>query len=139
LPPAGAFEALRGKLRAPVDAEIAQHFGRVVDDESRTATFRKGVEFAAPAGAPVRAVAAGQVRYAGRFRGYGKTVILDHGDSYFTVSSHLSETRVAVGETVAAGAEIGSVGDTGSLSGPQLYFELRRGGEALDPLAWLKH
>ena len=136
-PPAGAFVKLRGRLPPPVQAPIAQGFGRVVDDESRTATFRKGVEFAAPAGEPVRAVAAAQVRYAGRFRGYGKTVILDHGDGYFTVSSHLAETRVAVGEPVAAGAEIGSVGDTGSLSGPQLYFELRRGGEALDPRDWL--
>jgi murein hydrolase activator len=136
-PPAGAFAKLRGKLPPPVRAPIAQGFGRVVDDESKTATFRKGVEFAAPEGDPVRAVASAQVRYAGRFRGYGKTVILDHGDGYFTVSSHLAETRVAVGATVRAGDEIGSVGDTGSLSGPQLYFELRRGSEALDPSDWL--
>jgi septal ring factor EnvC (AmiA/AmiB activator) len=136
-PPAGAFTKLRGKLPPPVHAEIAQGFGRVVDGESRTATFRKGVEFAAPAGEPVRAVAPAQVRYAGRFRGYGKTVILDHGDGYFTVSSHLAETGVAVGATVDAGDEIGRVGDTGSLSGPQLYFELRRGSEALDPSDWL--
>jgi septal ring factor EnvC (AmiA/AmiB activator) len=133
----GAFAAQRGRLPAPVDAPIAQGFGRVVDADSRTATLRKGVEYAAPQGAPVRAVAAGGVRYAGRFRGYGKTVILDHGDGYFSVSAHLAETRVAVGQAVAAGDEIGLVGDTGSLSGPQLYFELRRGGEALDPLDWL--
>jgi septal ring factor EnvC (AmiA/AmiB activator) len=135
--PGAGFAARRGRLPAPVDAPIAQGFGRVVDDESRTATLRKGVEFAAPQGAPVRAVADGGVRYAGRFRGYGKTVILDHGDGYFSVSAHLAETRVAVGQSVAAGDEIGSVGDTGSLAGPLLYFELRRGGEALDPRGWL--
>jgi septal ring factor EnvC (AmiA/AmiB activator) len=108
-----------------------------VDGESQTATFRKGVEYEAPLGAPVRAVAPGGVRFAGRFRGYGKTVILDHGGGYFSVASHLSETRVAVGDVVAAGEEIGRVGDTGSLNGPELYFELRRGGEALDPREWL--
>ena len=136
--PAGAsFAALRGRLPTPVDAPIARGYGRVMDDESHTATFRKGVEYDAPLGAPVRAVAPGGVRYAGRFRGYGKTVILDHGDGYFTVSSHLSETSVAVGDAVAAGEEIGRVGDTGSLTGPELYFELRRGGEALDPREWL--
>jgi septal ring factor EnvC (AmiA/AmiB activator) len=131
------FAARRGRLPAPVDAEIARGYGRVLDGESRTATFRKGVEYEAPAGAPVRAVAAGAVRFAGRFRGYGKTVILDHGDGYFTVSSHLAETLVAVGAAVGAGDPIGRVGDTGSLAGPQLYFEMRRGGEALDPQDWL--
>jgi septal ring factor EnvC (AmiA/AmiB activator) len=136
-PPPGSFEKLRGRLPAPVDAPIAQGFGRVVDDESRTATFRKGVEYAASEGTPVHAVAPGRVRYAGRFRGYGKTVILDHGDGYFSVASHLSETAVAVGDTLAARDVIGRVGDTGSLTGPQLYFELRRGGEALDPHDWL--
>ncbi|HEX5067381.1 MAG TPA: peptidoglycan DD-metalloendopeptidase family protein [Myxococcota bacterium] len=136
-PKSGAFASRRGRLPAPVDAPIARGYGRVLDGESRTATFRKGVEYEAPEGAPVRAVAAGSVRFAGRFRGYGKTVILDHGDGYFTVSSHLSETLVDVGASVDAGAMIGRVGDTGSLAGPQLYFEMRRGGEALDPQDWL--
>ncbi|HVH20688.1 MAG TPA: peptidoglycan DD-metalloendopeptidase family protein [Myxococcota bacterium] len=136
-PKSGSFSARRGRLPAPVDAPIARGYGRVLDGESRTATFRKGVEYAAPEGAPVRAVAPGGVRFAGRFRGYGKTVILDHGDGYFTVSSHLAETLVAVGAFVEAGDLIGRVGDTGSLAGPQLYFEMRRGGEALDPQDWL--
>ncbi len=136
-PEGGSFAALRGRLAAPVDAPIARGFGRVVDEASLTTTFRKGVEYEAPAGVPVRAVAPGRVRYAGRFRGYGKTVILDHGDGYFTVSSHLASARVSVGDAVAAGDEIGEVGDTGSLQGPQLYFELRLGAEALDPSEWL--
>lgn len=136
-PEGGSFARLRGRLAPPVDAPVLRGFGRVVDDASRTATLRKGLEYGAAAGTPVRAVAAGRVRYAGRFRGYGKTVILDHGDDYFSVSSHLSATRVSVGDAVAAGDVIGEVGDTGSLEGPQLYFELRRGAEALDPSAWL--
>ena len=79
----------------------------------------------------------GRVRYAGWFQGYGRLVILDHGGGYYTVSGHLAEIAVAVGDTVASGAPIGTVGDSGSLSGPRLYFEIRRGGEALDPREWL--
>ena len=85
----------------------------------------------------MHAVAAGRVRYAGRFRGYGNVVILDHGADYFSVSAHLDRIDVALGEPVEAGGALGTVGETGSLEGPQLYFELRRGGEALDPSEWL--
>ena len=112
-------------------------YGRVLAPDARTATFRKGVAWEAPVGTPVYAVAAGRVRYAGRFRGYGNVVILDHGSDHFTVSAHLDRIDVALGDPVAAGAAIGAVGETGSLEGPQLYFEIRRGGEALDPADWL--
>ena len=64
-------------------------------------------------------------------------MILDHGDRYFTVSGHLGELAVEVGDAVEAGEEIGTVGDTGSLSGARLYFEIRQGSEALDPGDWL--
>jgi septal ring factor EnvC (AmiA/AmiB activator) len=137
LPRGPAFESLRGQLAAPVDAPIARDFGRVVDERFRTETFRKGVEFEAPRGTPVRAVAPGRVRYAGRFRGYGNLVILDHGDQYFTVYAHLSQIDVEVGQGAAAGEGIGLLGDSGSLSGPSLYFEVRRGGTPLDPREWL--
>lgn len=137
LPQGPAFESLRGRLAAPVDAPIARDFGRVVDEHFRTETFRKGVEFEAAQGTPVRAVAPGRVRYAGRFRGYGNLVILDHGDQYFTVYGHLSQIDVEVGRGAAAGDGIGLVGESGSLSGPRLYFEVRRGGTPLDPREWL--
>jgi septal ring factor EnvC (AmiA/AmiB activator) len=117
---------------------VRRGFGRVIDADFRTETFRKGVDFAARLGEPVRAVASGQVRFAGWFRGYGKMVILDHGDQYFTVSGHLDEIRVSVGDAVEAGQVVGTAGDTGSLAGALLYFELRRGGEALDPAEWLE-
>ena len=131
------FAALRRHLEPPVAAAIVREFGRVVDREFKTQTFQSGVVFGAPAGAPVRAVAAGRVRYAGWFQGYGRLVILDHGGGYYTVSGHLAELAVGVGDAVASGAPIGTVGDSGSLSGPRLYFEIRHGGEALDPREWL--
>ncbi len=140
-PEAGAagppFASLRGALPAPLEAPIVGEFGRVVDAEFRTKTFRKGVEFAAPRGTPVAAVAPGRVRYAGWFSGYGRLVILDHGDQYFSVSGHLDEVQVSVGQTLARGDRIGSVGESGSLAGPRLYFEIRRGSEPLDPRQWL--
>jgi septal ring factor EnvC (AmiA/AmiB activator) len=132
------FESLRERLAPPVDAPIATSFGRVVDAEFKTETFRSGVEFDAPLGAAVEAVAAGQVRFAGWFRGYGKLVILDHGDEYFTISGHLADIRVDVGDEVEARGVIGTVGDTGSLSGPRLYFEVRQGREPQDPREWLR-
>jgi septal ring factor EnvC (AmiA/AmiB activator) len=131
------FASLRGALAAPVAAPIVGEFGRVVDQEFRTQTFRKGVEFAAPRGEPVRAVAAGRVRYAGWFSGYGRLVILDHGDQYFSVSGHLDEVSVELGQPVTRGQAIGTVGETGSLAGPRLYFEIRRGSEPQDPRQWL--
>jgi septal ring factor EnvC (AmiA/AmiB activator) len=132
------FSSLQRALPPPVDAPITRGFGRVIDDEFFTETFRAGVEYDAPQGEPVRAVADGDVRFAGWFRGFGRLVILDHGDEYFTVSGHLSQMSVEVGDRVAGGEVIGAVGETGSLSGPQLYFEIRRGGEPLDPREWLQ-
>jgi len=132
------FEAHKGRLEAPVDAPISMPFGKVVDAEYLTETFRKGVEFDASSGDSVRAVAFGEVRYTGWFRGYGKIVILDHGNQYFSVSGHLSEIYVDVGKTVDVGDTLGSVGETGSLAGPSLYFEVRRAGQPLDPEDWLE-
>ena len=132
------FASLRARLAPPVDAPIATSFGRVVDAEFKTETFRSGVEFDAPLGVAVEAVAAGQVRFAGWFRGYGKLVILDHGDEYFTISGHLADIWVEVGDEVESRGVIGTVGDTGSLSGPRLYFEVRHGREPQDPTKWLR-
>ena len=132
------FTTLRRALAPPVEGELIQGFGRRVDAELLTETFHSGVVYAADRGTPVEAVAPGNVRFAGWFRGYGRLVILDHGDSYFTVSGHLDELDVALGDTVRSRQRIGSVGETGSLAGPRLYFEVRRGGEALDPGGWLQ-
>ena len=131
------FLTLRRRLAPPVDARIVRSFGLEVDSLDRTETFHSGVVFEAPLGTPVRAVAGGSVRFAGWFRGYGRMAILDHGGGYFSVSGHLDELEVGVGDRVAPGQAIGTVGETGSLAGPRLYFEIRRGAQALDPGDWL--
>ncbi|MBW2295147.1 MAG: M23 family metallopeptidase [Deltaproteobacteria bacterium] len=69
---------------------------------------------------------------------YGKIVILDHGNQYFTVSGHLADLYVEVGQTVDRGDTLATAGDSGSLTGARLYFEVRRGSEPLDPVEWLQ-
>lgn len=132
-----SFASLRGRLPPPVKAPIVQPFGLVVDSQFHTQILHKGVDFKAPLGTPVRAVAEGLVRYAGWFRGYGRLVIVDHGNDYFTVLAHLDALHVGVGDVVHAGDVIGTVGETGSLVGPRLYFEIRHGSRAVNPAQWL--
>lgn len=134
---ASGFARRRGELAPPVLAKVTAHFGRVVDPEFQTATFRSGVDFAARAGTSVRSVAPGFVRFSGWFRGYGRIVIIDHGDAFHSISGHLDEIYVEVGNPVEEGQALGTVGETGSLGGPSLYFELRKGGEPVDPEPWL--
>jgi septal ring factor EnvC (AmiA/AmiB activator) len=137
-PAARSFRAQRGHLEPPVPGRLLRGFGKVIDAEYRTETFQKGVDFAVGVGDPVYAVAAGEVRFADWFRGYGRMVILDHGEGYFTVTGHLDAIDVSLGQRVAGGDRIGAAGETGSLSGPRLYFEIRQGADAVDPAEWLE-
>ena len=85
----------------------------------------------------MRAGAPGHVRFAGWFSGYGQIVILEHDGDYYTVYGHLSKIGVEPGERVETRRAVGSVGDTGSLEGPRLSFEIRHGNEPVDPSEWL--
>jgi septal ring factor EnvC (AmiA/AmiB activator) len=131
------FAAARGSLPAPVDGRIEQGFGPILNARFHTVTLQKGLDFKAEEGTPVRAVHKGRVVQAGPFPGYGNLLIVDHGDGYFTLFAHLAVIRPAVDDVVETGDEIGQVGDTGSLKGPYLHFEIRHHGEALDPSDWL--
>jgi len=137
-PEALSFRAQRGHLRPPVPGALLRGFGKLIDAEYRTETFQKGVDFAVALGEPVYAIAAGEVRFADWFRGYGRMLILDHGDGFFTVAGHLDVLEVTLGQRVAAGDRVGTAGETGSLSGPRLYFEIRHGADAVDPAEWLE-
>jgi len=131
------FRERKGKLAPPVVASVIERFGKVVDPEFKTTTFRSGIDFGADAGERVLAVAPGLVRFAGWFRGYGRIVIVDHGDGFHTISGHLDEIHVKVGTPIEEGEPLGTVGETGSLYGPSLYFELRENGQPVDPEPWL--
>ena len=128
----------RGKLPFPVDGgRIEAHFGRAVDPRFGTVTLQTGIDVRAPTGTPVRAVWDGKVAHAGWFRGFGNLLIVDHGGGVFSLMAHLDQLQKALGDAVRAGEQVGTVGETGSLKGPYLYFELRDGQKPLDPELWL--
>lgn len=131
------FGALKGTLPLPARGIIGAGFGKVVNPRFNTVTVQKGLEILAEPETPVVAVAAGAVVYAGWLKGYGSLLIVDHGGGFHSLYAHLGATLAAVGQDVAAGSVIATVGEGGGLSGPSLYFELRRQGRAVDPLPWL--
>jgi murein DD-endopeptidase MepM/ murein hydrolase activator NlpD len=127
-----------GRLLFPVPGgQIEARFGRAVDPRFGTVTLQRGIDVRAPEGAPVRAVHGGTVVHAGWFRGYGNLMIIDHGGGIFSLMAHLASLDRAVGDEVRRGDQLGTVGDTGSLKGSYLYFELRDGQKPFDPEPWL--
>lgn len=129
----------RGRIPWPVSGRIIQPFGRYKNPEFKEVVDNSGIQIQAPQGTPFRAVAAGIVRYADWFKGYGKLVILDHGAGYYSLYAQAAELAVSEGQKVEAGEVLGQVGDTGSLVGTSLYFEIRKNGVPQNPALWLKH
>ena len=136
--PEGVFAASQGKLPWPADGNIISTFGEQVDPRTKTVTFNPGIVISAKMGAPVQAVADGLVIYNSWLRGYGHFVILQHDSGFYTLYAHLGEVLVENGTLVRTGDAIASVGDSGSLVGPALRFEIRQGKKQLDPLEWLR-
>jgi septal ring factor EnvC (AmiA/AmiB activator) len=122
------FAAMKGRLPFPLPGRTE------ISSARRPGTDGQGLEMRAPLGTPVRAVFRGRVAYADDYPAYGRTVILEHGDGYYTVSANLDEISVEVGDEVQSGSRIGTVGDTGG--GALLYLEVRGGPDMLDPAAW---
>ncbi|HKQ66017.1 MAG TPA: peptidoglycan DD-metalloendopeptidase family protein [Methylomirabilota bacterium] len=137
-PPAVGFGALRGRLPWPTEGKIVTGFGAQVHPRFGTRTFRNGVDIEAAVGREVLAVHGGHVIYTGWFKGYGNLIIVDHGNEYYTLYAHIAEIEAKEGDDVRQGQRIGTVGDTGSLAGPRLYFEVRYQGKPQDPEQWLR-
>jgi len=137
-PPAVGFGALKGRLPWPTEGRIVTGYGAQVHPRFGTRTFRNGVDIEAAVGRDVLAVHAGHVIYTGWFKGYGNLIIVDHGNEYYTLYAHIADIEAKEGEDVRQGQRIGTVGDTGSLAGPRLYFEVRYQGKPQDPEQWLR-
>ena len=114
-------------------------FGAQVHPKFGTRTYRNGVDIEAAQGTEVAAVFPGSVIYTGWFKGYGNLIILDHGNDYYTLYAHVADILVKEGDDVRQGGKIATVGDTGALTGPRLYFEVRYQGKPQDPEQWLRH
>lgn len=120
------------RFLAPVEGSLASGFG------GRGAGRHEGVDILAPRGTPVRSSERGTVVYAGSgMRGYGNTVVIDHGGGVTTLYGHLDSIRVESGDAVPAGAVIGTVGRSGNATAFHLHFEIRVDGEPLDPMEHL--
>jgi murein DD-endopeptidase MepM/ murein hydrolase activator NlpD len=118
------FRKLKGHMAFPVAgrAEIVR--------ARRRGGGGPGLEMRVSKGASVQAVFGGRVAFADQYADFGNTVIVDHGNNYFTVNAGLASMRVKLGEEITSGATLGTVGDTG------LYFEIRRSGDTVDPAPW---
>jgi septal ring factor EnvC (AmiA/AmiB activator) len=126
-----------GRLDWPVDGSIIYRFGRVVNPNNTTTRWN-GIGIAASSGTDVKSVAPGEVVLADVMGTYGNTIIIQHGGGDYSVYGSLSTMSVGKGARVAKGQVIGSIGATDPSLPPHLHFEIRHGGPAVDPLAWLR-
>jgi murein hydrolase activator len=129
-----AFARLRGKLAWPVAGKLVAAYG-----QTRAGGVKwDGMLLTGVQGAPVRAVYHGRVVYADWLSGLGLLTIIDHGDGYLSLYGHNERLYKEVGERVAAGDTIATLGDSGGRPRPELYFEIRKAGRPIDPRPWFK-
>ena len=141
--PAKSLNIAQKSLLWPLNGQVISKFGKEYNNQLKTWIFREGIKISSLAGTPVKAVADGKVIFAGPFRSYGQVVIVDHGQGFFTIYGFLKDIKATMGQTIKANHIIGTCGyDTQGHAMGQgksaLYFEIRSGTQALDPLVYLK-
>ncbi|HKO48249.1 MAG TPA: peptidoglycan DD-metalloendopeptidase family protein [Polyangiaceae bacterium] len=127
-PHTAGFASLKGRLPFPITGRSE------IRSAQRAGSAGPGLEMFAPSGSVVRAVQAGRVAFADSYAAYGRTVILDHGHGYYTVSANLGSIDVKVGDDLSSGTRLGTVGNTDGAA--RLYFEIRAGTSTLPPSDW---
>ncbi len=127
------FVSRKGKLKWPLKGRVAHSYGSPRSGELRW----EGWLISAKAGAAVNAVHNGRVVFSNYLRGFGLLIILDHGDGYMTLYAHNQELLKETGDWVQSSETVARAGDTGGLSKPALYFEIRKQGKPADPKSWL--
>lgn len=134
--PRGRARLLRpwtGSFGSPADGPITSGYGMRFHPILRRYRMHTGVDIGAGYGSPIRAAANGEVILAGHMRGYGNTVIVDHGGGVSTLYAHCSDILVSEGQNVQKGQTIARVGSTGLATGPHLHFEVRHNGTPVNP------
>lgn len=132
------FAALKGLLMMPVKGKIVSFFGTSQDRKLKVTRIQSGINIEADRGEPIRAVYSGRTLFSSWFKGFGNMLIIDHGDHYYTVYAHLEEQFKSKGDPVETGEVVATVGDTGSLTGAGLHFEIRHHGKPMNPMDWIK-
>lgn len=133
--PTGGFNGLKKGLPPPVRGEQLGMFGVQRPDGG---TWR-GVVLRAPAGTPVKAIAAGRVVFANWMSGFGNLLIVDHGEGFLSVYGNNQSVLKQVGDVVASGDAIARVGATGGQVEPGVYIEIRHHGQPVNPQLWLSN
>jgi septal ring factor EnvC (AmiA/AmiB activator) len=131
------FYEKKGKLSWPIAGKVITRFGP--ERYLNTTTINNGIEIAPSKDArTVQAIHPGKVIFSDHFQGYGNLLIIDHGLNYYTLYGHCAEFLVDKGDLIRGEQAIAIAGDTGSLKGISLYFEIRFKARPLDPLQWLR-
>jgi len=127
----------KGYHPPPVTGKVIARFNEETSNLLGITSISKGIAIEAPSGSAVRAIGDGEVQYSGYLRGYGNTVIVNHGHQYYSITSRMERLLVEKGDRVDEKTDIGVMGDTATLLTPGLYFELRQDTTHLDPMQWL--
>ena len=133
-----SLASFKGLLNMPVKGKIISSFGPYKNTKFNVKNFRSGIDIKADRGEPIYAVCDGLIIYSSWFKGYGNMIIIAHGENYYSVYAHIEELFKTKGAKVEKDEVIATVGDTGSMVGSGLYFELRHHGKPMNPLEWLK-
>jgi len=126
----------KGRLNLPLKGRILNKFGRKRVKEYESYIVYNGINIRVRRGTPVQAVFDGKVLYTGELEGYGNLVIVGHGMEYHSLYGHLDSIKVAANKVVKTGEVIALSGDSGSVEGETLYFELRKNGKPIEPVRW---
>tara|TARA_B100001093_G_scaffold306994_1_gene293011 strand:- start:1269 stop:2465 length:1197 start_codon:yes stop_codon:yes gene_type:complete len=132
-----SFKALKGQLPWPAQGRIIAKFGRQWNSKLKTTTENPGIDIKGQPGSAIRTVLGGVVTTITYIRGYGTTIIVDHGGGFYTVYSHVTNIQTVVDGQVRNGDVIAYMGDSGSINGSKLHFEIWGKGQKLDPEKWL--
>ncbi len=133
-----SFKALKGQLPWPADGRIISKFGRQWNPKLKTTTENPGIDIKGKPGSSIKTVLGGVVTTITYIRGYGTTIIVDHGGGFYTVYSHVTNIQTNVDSQVRNGDVIAYMGDSGSINGSKLHFEIWGKGQKLDPEKWLR-
>ena len=132
------FPKLKGQISWPAEGRVAAKFGRQWNPKLKTTTENPGIDIKGKPGSEIRSVLGGVVTTITFIRGYGTTIIIDHGSGFYTVYSHVTNVETNVDSQVNSGDVIAYMGDSGSIDGSQLHFEIWGEGKKLNPENWLK-
>ncbi len=134
----GSFSKNKKNFNWPVQGTILHKFGRFKNPKLKTVLNNTGIDIQAPADSDIRCIFPGVVSLITYMSGFGNMVIVDHNDGYYSVYAHMNQINVAQGDFVDGGQRVGTVGETGSLEGPKLHFEIYGNNRPLDPQDWLR-